>query len=274
MSKRTPLAVRPPLARSGPNRTAGNLYRAAVDDPHAIGGVPLDSVESTVTAAVRLGYKIASAQIDRSSRIARRFRDAADRATGVERGAGGSSEKETLDATEQLIFKGIMAALGWFEGVASDNSNPLRRIAAAQFQMVGRMLGLTPGTDVPMTDARRRDGHRATTDAPARTASPPGPPRSRRRLPRIQHDPKIRAQQRRVVQIQGWDLATEAVGDYEVTFYFDGPATGTFDGTLNVTRTGQATLTVGTTAEAASGLYKAAVCDDKGLQLGYLEVLL
>ena len=107
------------------------------------GGVPLDSVESAVTAAVRMGYKVAAAQIERTARIARRFRDAGDQAAGARRDQGESSERKALDASEQLIFKALMAGLGWLEGVAADNGNPVRRIAAAQFQMLGAMLGLS-----------------------------------------------------------------------------------------------------------------------------------
>ena len=51
-----------------PDRGAANFYRSASDNDAAVGGVPLDSVEAAVVAAVRMGYKIAAEQIDRTER--------------------------------------------------------------------------------------------------------------------------------------------------------------------------------------------------------------
>jgi hypothetical protein len=274
MSAVVKLRTRPRLDRERPNRTPGHFYRAAVDNPDVLGGVPLDSVESAVTAAVRLGYKVASAQIDRTARIARRFRDAGDQAAGVRRDKGESSERKALDASEQLIFKALMAGLGWLEGVAADNGNPVRRIAAAQFQMLGAMLGLSPepaasAPSPPPDQPGPGDGSALPAGQAARSS-----PRPRRRVPQVRHAPANgHLQARRVVRIQDWDLASEATGDYPVTFYRDAGA-GTLDGDLSVSRGGGVVLTMKTTAKAEAGLYKAAVCDKTGLQLGYVEILL
>lgn len=257
------LRRRPRLDRDRPNRTAGTLYRASQDDPDAIGGVPLNTVESAATAAVRLGYKIAAAQVDRSARIAKRFRDAGDRAAGMRRERGESSEAMALDATEQLIFRTLMAGLGWFEGIAADNGNPVRRIAAAQFQLLGKMLGLLPVGPAP--------------------ASAPGPPptdsdlRARPR-PHVRPLPTIKhangTQTRRAVRIQNWELSSGARNRYPVTFYSDAGDATVIRGQVNVNQSGAAVLTIDTPAAAAGGHYKAAICDDAGLQIGYVEIVL
>ena len=81
-----------PATRTGPRRSAANFYRSASGSGVVIGGVPMDTVEDAVTAAVRMGYKIAQAQIDRTTRIAQRFKDAGERA------AGPHSDRQALDA--------------------------------------------------------------------------------------------------------------------------------------------------------------------------------
>jgi len=56
-----------PVTRTGPRRSAANFYRSASGSGVVIGGVPRDTVEDGVTAAVRMGYQIAQAQIDRTT---------------------------------------------------------------------------------------------------------------------------------------------------------------------------------------------------------------
>ena len=98
---RTPVQpwARPPLARDRPVRTAGGLFRTAQGTSAGIntglGGVPLIATEDAVVAAVRLAYKVADAQIDRSARLAQRLREAGDRAVGAR------SDRKAIDATEQ-----------------------------------------------------------------------------------------------------------------------------------------------------------------------------
>jgi hypothetical protein len=257
--------TRPPLARRAPNRGAANFSRAASDNPDVVGGLPLDSVESAVTAAVRLGYKVAQAQVDRSARIARRFRDAADEA------AGKDSERKAVDATEQLIFKALMAGLGWFEGVAADPGHPLKRLATAEFRLLGSMFGLIPPdpAPTPAAPAAATPSAEPTIEAARRTAAFTPAARTRG-YPQVKLD--ARADLRRAVRVEACTLATDARAVYPLTFYSEGDQ-GTITGDLTVAEAGSL-LRVQTSAAATAGRYTAAICDSDGLQLGYLVIAL
>jgi hypothetical protein len=54
-------------------------------------------------------------------------------------------------------------------------------------------------------------------------------------------------------------------------FYPEAPPATAFPGELGVTRSG-ATLTVKTSAKTRAGRYQAAICDDDGLQVGFIEL--
>jgi len=260
--------TRPLLTRHGPNRAATNFYRAAGDNPDAIGGIALDSAEAAATAAVRLGYRIAEAQIDRTTRIAQRMRAAGDRATG---GSSESmrSDKKALDATEELIFKALMAGLGFLEGAAADRGNPLRRLATAQFQLLGSLLGLLPDPDTP----RGRPAEPQTDDDvdPTPKSATVRSPRALR-PPQVRHAPRAGRGGRRAVRVTEWDFSSDApAGTYPLTFYGTAQPASAFPGELGVTRSGS-TLTVTTSAKTRAGRYQAAICDDDGLQVGFIEL--
>jgi hypothetical protein len=264
--------TRPLLSRHGPNRAATNFYRVSGDNPDAIGGIALDSVEAAATAAVRLGYRIAEAQIDRTTRIAQRMRAAGDRATG---GSSDSkrSDRKALDATEELIFKGLMAGLGFLEGAAADRGNPIRRPATAQFQMLGSLLGLMPDQD---TARRRRTESPVDDDDVVVDQTPKGvsqrAPRATRRPPQVKHAPRAGSGGRRAVRVTEWELSSDApAGHYPLMFYPAAPPATAFPGELGVTRSG-ATLTVKTSAKTRAGRYQAAICADDGLQVGFIEL--
>lgn len=258
---------RPLLQRHAPRRGPANFYRAAADNPDVIGGIALDSVEATATAAVRLGYKVAEAQIQRTARLARRMRAAGDHA------AGPGSDRKALDATEQLIFKSLMAGLSWFEGLASDGGNPLRRLATAQYQVLGGLLGLL--------DAEKRFVEpRSGSEQVAAGGEVPRPSfeRTARRSRAAPAHIEIRhvgtggrTHGRRAIRIREWELAAGVRGTYPVTFYRDVPGAATIPGELTVTEA-NATLAVRTTSRTAAGIYKTAICDKGGRQRGYIEI--
>jgi hypothetical protein len=263
---------RPRLDRYGPKRSASHFYRAAIDDPTAIGGVPLDSVERAVTAAVRLGYRVAESQIDRTTRIAKRLRTAGDEATGRV-GDRDRSDKKALDATEQIIFKALMAGLGFVEGLATDRSNPLRRLATAEFRLIGSMLGLLP----PETTAK------ASSQAPEPVPAPPGEnersgrdaprraPSGHLSTPQVQHAAgRNGTGARRAVKVVAWELAREQADEYPLIFYREG-GQSTINAVLRVQPSG-VMLTVKTTRKTAPGSYKTAICDETGVQIGYIEI--
>jgi hypothetical protein len=265
--------TRPLPSRHGPNRAAANFYRAAGDNPDTIGGIALDSVEAAATAAVRLGYRIAEAQIDRTTRIAQRMREAGDRATG---GSTDSkrSDRKALDATEELIFKGLMAGLGFLEGAAADRGNPIRRLATAQFQLLGSLLGLTPDRDTSRgrrTEPPVDDDYDDAVDQTPKGVSPRAP-KATRRPPQVKHAPRAGSGGRRAVRVTEWHLSSDAPpGSYPLMFYPEAPPATAFPGELGVTRSG-ATLTVKTSAKTRAGRYQAAICDDDGLQVGFIEL--
>lgn len=258
---------RPILQRYAPKRGPAHFYRAAADNPEVIGGIALDSIEATATAAVRLGYKVAEAQIQRTARLARRMRAAGDHA------AGPGSDRKALDATEQLIFKTLMAGLSWVEGLASDGGNPLRRLATAQYQLLGGLLGLL---DAEKRSVEPRSGGEQAA-AGDHVPRPSVDPRARggRAAPahiEIRHlGTRRRNAVRRAVRLREWELAAGARGTYPVTFYGDEPGAATIPGELTVTGA-TATLSVTTTSRTAAGIYKTAICDKGGRQRGYIEI--
>jgi hypothetical protein len=253
--------TRPPLERTGPKRSAINFYRAASDDPGAVAGITLDSVEDAVVSAVRMGYKVASAQIDRSARLASRLRDAGSRA------AGPQAERQALDATEQIVFRTMMAGLSWFEGFSTDSGNPLKRLAEANYRILGSLLGFTtPGArtddspEAAETEAVRPSTATASADA--------GAPSSRVQL-RVRHV----GAERRPIRAEVLELAPDlARREFSLVFYCDARPEISFQATLTMTDAASATLTITATPADCTGRWKAAVCDDDGVQVGYLAI--
>jgi hypothetical protein len=257
--------TRPPLERTAPKRGAIHFYRAASDDPGAVAGVTLDSVEDAVVAAVRMGYKVASAQIDRSARLATRLREAGTRA------AGPHSERQALDATEQLVFRTMMAGLSWFEGFSTESGNPLKRLAQSNYRILGSLLGLLPAdatTDEGPGPTAGSEGAGTSRTPPPADAARTGPARPGVRL-RLRHaGPERRPIRPHLVELAP-DLATR---EFPLVFYCDRRPTMSFDGSLTVTSPGSATLTIRETPSDCVGRWKAAVCDDDGLQVGYIAI--
>jgi len=262
-----------PVTRTGPRRSAANFYRSASGSGVVIGGVPMDTVEDAVTAAVRMGYQIAQAQIDRTTRIAHRFRDAGERA------AGPHSERQALDATEQIVFKALMAGIGWLEGLATDQQNPLKRLATAEFNLLGSLLGLTPLRDSSQDDAdgsrrsRRTPRSDRTEAAGVRDGAAAGAARSRP-TPRGHAPLRVKQEgtERRVVQVRAWELDADVTrGDYEAVFYSAQAGPLRIAGSLTIRPPEPALLSLTIPPEAVAGTWKAAICDKHGVQLGFAE---
>jgi len=260
-----------PATRTGPRRSAANFYRSASGSGVVIGGVPMDTVEDAVTAAVRMGYKIAQAQIDRTTRIAQRFKDAGERA------AGPHSDRQALEASEQLVFKALMAGIGWLEGLAADRQNPLKRLATAEFNLLGSLLGLrgpdAPGAggSDPGAEARRRRPKPDPAGRRARTVD------DALRSPRQDnHSAPLRVKQvgaeRRVVRIRAWELDADVKrGVYEPVFYSADAGGLRIPSSLSIRANEPPLLSLTIPPEAVSGTWKAAICDKQGIQHGYAE---
>jgi hypothetical protein len=144
--------------------------------------------------------------------------------------------------------------------------------------MLGSLLGLSL-TDTGSTGTAAEAAARATTSAERRATgkesqrASQGVPRGRRGLPQIAHrSAPEKAHERRAVRVIDWDVAAEATEDYPLVFYREGPDVHTIIAELRLGRTGTATLFVETSARTLTGVYKAAICDAAGLQLGHIEI--
>jgi hypothetical protein len=264
--------VRPTPTQSGPNRHIGGFYRTAESKGTALGGIPLQTAEDAVVAAVRMAYKVAEAQVDRSARLARRLRKAGNQAVGP------GSDRQALDATERLVFRAMMGGLGWLEGVAAERDSPLMRILTAQYRMLGSMLGLVPTTTSATATASTHEGQ--STRA--------GPPKKRsenlRRTKPSSHFLKVQhtGNDRRMVQVAAADIGDVASASRTTLTFYNTIQAGTVARHRNKTLAaelvvrgkGDATIQIDTPLSAPSGVWRAAVCDDDGLQLGFVEVIL
>lgn len=263
--------VRDPLPRTRPDRRAANYYRSAADDghgkdDHAIGGIPLSSAESAVVAAVRMAYRVAEVQIDRSARLAQRLREAGDQATGP------GSDRRALDATERLVRKAMMAVLQWIETAAAERGSPLKRLVTAQYRLLGAVLGLTPADGEEAEESSPRVPPSATDAPPSASFGDPTAERPRPSM-RIQHV----GNERRAVRIAGW----EYTGDHQrqrtmpVTFYnVEGHSLPPLHAEIVIGDGRSVTLKLATSRSVAGGRWRAALCEDDGLQVGHIEILL
>jgi hypothetical protein len=245
---------RQPPTRTGPRRAGGGVYRTA-DREDGKSGVALDSAEAAVVAAVRLAYQVAETQIDRSARLARRLRQAGDEQVGER------SDATAVDAAERLVQKALLAGLEWWEGSVAEGRCPVKRLAAAEYQLLGTLLGLAPPAQAP------ERGRSAAATAPRVQPAP-----AARRLQVVHQGDR---KNRRAVRIEAWDLA--ATGPLQATVYFhsaDHVDHEPIEAELQVGADHALRLAIATPARAAGGRWKCAVCDDAGLQVGHIEISL
>jgi hypothetical protein len=258
---------RPQIKRTGPDRSVGNYYRGAADDGKAIGGIPLTSAEAAVVAVVRMAYRVAETQIDRSARLARRLREEGDRAGGP------GSPQKALDATERVVFRAAMTLVEWLEGFAADRGNPLQRLAAAQYRLMGALLGLVPPETPEPRDARAPDRafRRADTAGPEH-----GLPR-REDVPSFPVRIRHAGPERRAVRICAWDYTGETGPRQKILVKFYHVRDGSrppLKGELLIAGRRSVTLTLTTPPSAPAGRWRAAFCDADGVQVGAMEIML
>jgi hypothetical protein len=252
---------RPQLERSRPVRTAGAFYRTAEGAGPGVGGVPLVAAQDAVVAAVRMAYKVAEAQIDRSARLARRLRDAGDRAVGAR------SDRKAVDATEQLIFRAMMSALAWLEGTAAD-PDPVKRLMTAQYRLAGSILGLTP------SEAARTSGRDSATAAPrsaeAAAASPPQPPGSN--APAAPLTIVLKGASKRPVRPQFYQGVNGKPAG-KVLFYSTADIkTDPLPADFIVDDKGRGVLSLDIAGDTLPGVWRGAICDDQSVQIGLIEI--
>jgi hypothetical protein len=260
---------RPPTERSGPDRRAGGFYRTADDPTMTVGGIPLNETEDAVVAAVRLAYRVADAQIQRSGRLAERLRSAGDHAVGPR------SDRQALDATERLVFNAAMSGLGWLEGIAAEGDSPIKRLLAVQYRMVGAMLGLNgdaDGHDAGAAASAREDdagaeSARATPDATrnARVPGMPGP---------VPVHVVLGSAADRAVTVLAWEASLPRI-KAALTFHHaelripagEPRPEGSFE-----RMDGNAVLHIRVPDEVRPGRWRAAICDAARSQVGWMDI--
>ena len=267
-TKAPKLWSREPPERTGPIRHSGGFYRTAEGKDRVTGGVPLHNVNDAVVAAVRLAYKVAENQIDRSTRLARRLRDAGDRAVGP------GSDRKAVDATERLVMKTLMSGLEWWEGSVAEGRCPVKRLAAAEYQMLGTILGLGPSPQTKPAQGGTRERNSVAEDSPRKEVT--AVPRQLVAVPKLLIVHASPENGRRPVEIERWEIARPDA--FKTTVFFFSVAAPTekpiqADLVLNGGNA-DAHLTVATPPAAMGGRWKCAICDPSGVQLGFIEIAL
>jgi hypothetical protein len=253
---------RPRLPRVSPKRIAGGFYRTV---GNTLGGVPLLTMEDAVTSAVRMAYKVASAQVERSSRLARRLRDAGDRAVGPD------SDRQALDATERLVFRTMMGGLTWLEAAAAERDSPLKRLLAAEYGLLGSLLGLGAASP-PVTKDESTSTDEATAGRSARYADEKAATGSamERSVKIVHAKPPFRP-----VRIGAIEFGEVAPAGYGLMFYsVERVQSKPIAAELLVRAKRDITLTLATPIRAPTGRWQAAITDVNRRQVGFIEILL
>lgn len=255
---------RPPLGTQRPDRRPGGFYRTAHEKDSALGGVPLRNVEDTVVAAVRLGYKVASAQVDRSARWAQRLRAASDKA------AGPDSDAQGLDAAERLIFKSMMTGLSWLESAAADADSPIKRFAMAEYRLLGSMLGLVDPRPGPGAAGAGAGDGKANEAASSPAAATQRSAQDTTAALRIQH----KGAEQRPVRLARWETSSPIEpGEHSLRFYSSAEAAAkAIGGFLRHRGCGDTTLELEINGPVAGGTWCAALCIG-GFQVGIVEIV-
>lgn len=262
-------------ARSGPRRSAGGLYRTAErkdpslgntppDNPGPVlGGVPLNSANTAVVAAVRLAYQVAEAQVDRSLRLARRLRETGDREVG------GASDTKGLEATERLVMNAMLSGLEWWEGSVAEGRCPVKRLAAAEYNMIGQILGFA----APQGKKTTAGTAPASAPRPQAPGAPTSPARAARQVQVVLAGDKNK---RRRVVVQSCELDAQATPDTEV-FFFHADQVQTEPVSARVEMAANAAdllLVITVPPGTPTGLWTCALCDDRNVQVGHIEIAL
>jgi hypothetical protein len=257
------LWIRDPLARAGPDRSVGGFYRTAENAGMTLGGIPLVDAEDAVVAAVRMAYRVAEAQIDRSARLAQRLRTAGEAAVGD------NPARQSVDATEKLVFNAAMSGLGWLENLAAEGDTPIKRLFAVQYRMLGAMLGLIDSSAPP---GREPTGAPSPAPPPAQAADgQPAPNRVSRSTGsiRIVH----LFDRGRAVRVVAWQLSASGEMRASPMFYaVERPDSTGLASEFTLNEEGQATLRLGVDAKVPPGRWRAAVCDGSRMQVGWIEI--
>jgi|KBSMisStaDraftv2_1062788.scaffolds.fasta_scaffold488046_2 hypothetical protein len=258
---------RPRPKLEGPNRGFGGYYRSS--DHKVAGkvfrGVPLQTAEDTAVAAVRMGYRVIDAQIDRALDMARRLRGAATR-------AGVKDSNDVLDQAERMLSRGGLLALEWLETAANRPENPLMRLLAAEYRLLGSVLGFPIDSDKTSekeTPKKSTDTQPSKPTSTAATAAPSWRVRIHHTQPEVE--------KRRAIAITKFEMTGAAVrrsAAYDVRFHPTSAASGALlKGLLRREANAGWVLEI-LTEDEPSGRWRAAVCTAQGDQVGIIEIRL
>lgn len=249
-----------------PNRAFGGYYRSADKqiDGSVFRGVPLQTAEDAVVAAVRMGYRVVDEQIDRGMRIAGNLRSAANQ-------VGSGEPKQLLDNTEKLISKSVLSALQWIEGAAADPGHPLRRLVSAEYRMLGALFGMPFET----TKSKPRGDHDSES-----TFSPPKPDASFSKVaPRaVIENPSDKTLRRPIKKILTLEFYSRDVTSnvIDLEFRLTGPMSNqnalTISGSISQTDEGEIKLRVNAEISHACGIWCAGIFNLKDEQIGLVEI--
>lgn len=261
--------TRPEPARTGPQRGFGGFYRSADHELKGslLRGVPLNTAQDAAVAAVKMAYRVADEQIDRGLRVARHLRGAAERA--------GHSPQDALDGSEQLLRKGLQAALLWVEDAAGNQQHPLRRLAAAEYRMLGNLLGLGPQGGGASLGERPAPARAASTAAAteALVPRPAAPPAHQV----VVVNTAAKAQRKPVRDLAlSWRAGPPTPQDFELALCHAGqPDLPPLEPcTLRMLANGVCELHLPATRLHASGCWVAGLYDAADRQVGLVEVTL
>lgn len=254
--------ARPLLEETGPVRSAGGFFRTAEGNSMNLGGVPLVAAEDAVVAAVRMAYKVADTQVQRSARLAERLRKAGDRAVGER------SDRKAVDASEQLLFRAMMSALAWLEAAAAERDSPIKRAMAAQYRLIGSLLGVTPpdsaASRATNSSPPERGAHAEASGAVETVGS---------YIPLRRVRVFLRGEIKRPVVVRRCEVASVARFETALHFYKVERVEGApLEAAFAIDDDGKATLTIATDRSAPSGAWKAAICSEDGEQIGLIEI--
>lgn len=243
--------------RTSPKRSLGGFYRTPERDGPALGGVPLSSTEDAVVAAVRMAYKVAEKQVARSTRIAHRLREAGDRAVGPD------SERKAVDTMEDLAINALLGGLSWWEGSVAEGRCPVKRLIAAEFQLLANLLGSAErhAHQASATSSSEKEAHRPAATDRTTIASP---------ALEIAHKGA-----RRAVRESAWKITGAGSIDPNVALYSaNAPESEPLTGELALDGRTVARLTLNLLPTTPAGPWSAAICSTDGVQLGIVEIVL
>lgn len=245
---------RPELKVRAPNRQIGGFYQAMPGQGgrQAFGGLPLQTPEDAVVAAMLAGYRIADAQIARGMRMAQDLR-------GSVKDAGIKEPKDIPPAAEALVRRGVLALIKW---LTADPSSPLKNVLSAEY-LLGALARLEPSArDEIVKQALKLFTGATAPSSTAHAGSAVAPP-------------KIRFEKEsRCIELKKWELSSDFAGVAfdPLKFRRTGDPGSTFDGRLERRADDGLTLTVTLSPQTPNGEWKAPICGADNVLIGIVVV--